>query len=285
MKLGFLTDYSDERIRFAHATGFDCLELRAQPHSALDKADWMQVKNTLDECGVTVSALACYINHLEEGKEEEQEKYFSQILQNASLFNCNVVATLTGCTAASQQSGKIEDSLNAFENIFSRHARTAEDNGVRIAFENWPGGHPWPLMKNIAITPFAWEKIFDAVPSPALGLEYDPSHLARLHIDYIAPIHRFADRIHHVHAKDTTIKTDVLNEVGYIGQGWWHYSIPSLGVIEWDKFFAALQKIGYDGGVVIEHEDPNYMREQFGKGEQFDEGLRIGQQFLSQYTN
>lgn len=279
MQLGFLTEYSPERVRFARETGFGCLELRVQPGSALAQEEWSHVRSTLDEHGVTVSALACYINHLEEGREAECAEYFTRILQNASAFDCKVVATLSGCTAASQQSGKVEDSLNAFKKIFDRHARTAEDCGVKIAFENWPGGHPWPLMKNIAIAPAAWEKMFDAVPSSAIGLEYDPSHLARLHIDYIAPIHRFAARIHHIHAKDTTIKTEVLNEVGYIGQGWWHYSIPSLGVVDWDGVFAALRAIGYDGGVVIEHEDPNYQRERF------DEGLRIGQRFLAQYVS
>jgi sugar phosphate isomerase/epimerase len=185
---------------------------------------------------------------------------------------------MTGCTAASRQSGKIEESLPAFARVFSRHAQTAESHGVKIAFENWPGGHPCPLLINIAVSPAAWEKMFDAVSSPALGLEYDPSHLVRLDMDAIAPMERFAARIHHVHAKDTTIKKAVLNEVGYIGQGWWHYSIPSLGTVDWDGLFAALHAIGYDGGVVIEHEDPNY------GDAQFDEGLRIGQKFLAQYV-
>src|SRR5690606_37252104 len=103
---------------------------------------------------------------------------------------------------------------------FAEAAKIAEDNNVKIAFENWPGGHPAPLFINIAFSPHAWDAMFDAVPSPILGLEYDPSHLVRLEIDYLPLIPRYADRIHHVHAKDTTIKTDVLNQVGHIEQGW-----------------------------------------------------------------
>jgi len=278
MKLGFLTDYSPERVRFARATGFDCLELHAQPGAALDGQDWQSVKRTLDEEGITVSALACYFNHLEEGKEEERAAHFQEVLKAAPRLGCDVVATMGGCTAASRESGNIEDSLESFEKIFRRHAKVAQDSGVKIAFENWPGGHPAPLLINIAVSPAAWDKMFDAVPSPAMGLEYDPSHLVRLNIEPIAPIKRFAARIHHVHAKDTTIKTEVLNEVGYIGQDWWHYSIPSLGVVDWNAMFDALREIGYDSGVCIEHEDPNYM------DDNFDEGLRIGQKFLSQFV-
>jgi len=282
MKLGFLTSYSEERVKFAKDAGFNCLELNAGPGSSLDAStsddELSRVKDTLDAHGIAVSSLACYFNHLEEGHEEERAAYFGKLIEMAPRLGCNVIATMSGATAQSRESGKLDDSIAAFQKTFEPHAQKAEDNGVKIAFENWPGGHPWPLFINIAISPGAWDMMFDAVPSPALGLEYDPSHLARLNIDYIAPIKRFAARIHHVHAKDTTIKTDVLNNVGYTGQGWWHYSIPSRGVVDWNAFFAELQAIGYSGGVVIEHEDPDF------DGENFDAGLHLGQKFLSQFV-
>lgn len=281
MKLGFLTPYSDERVKFAKEAGFGCLELNAAPGSPLDaiKAgdNLNRIKDTLDEHGISVSALACYINHFEMGKEEAHAAYFAQLLQMAPRLDCQVVATMSGCTPVSQKSGKIEDSLEAFTQTFSQHAKVAEDAGVKIAFENWPGGHPAPLLMNIAFSPYAWDKMFDAVASPALGLEYDPSHLERLQIEPIEPIARFASRIHHVHAKDTTIKLDVLENVGYIGQGWWNYSIPGRGVVDWPAFFEALEEIDYQGGVCIEHEDPEFQKDKF------DDGLYLGQKFLSQF--
>lgn len=282
MRLGFLTNYSEERVKFARNAGFKCLELQAGPGSPLDATtvgdNLARIKATLDENGIGASALACYQNHLEDGKEEDRAAYFRKLLEMAPRLGCNVVATMGGCTAKSRETGKVEESIAAFGQIFREHAKVAEANGVKIAFENWPGGHPWPLLINIAISPAAWDLMFNAVSSPALGLEYDPSHLERLHIDYLAPIKRYAARIHHVHAKDTTIKTEVLNEVGYIGQDWWHYSIPSLGVVDWTAFFNELAAIGYDGDVDIEHEDPNYA------GDKFDEGLYVGQKFLSQFV-
>jgi sugar phosphate isomerase/epimerase len=282
MRLGFLTAYSEERVKFAQDAGFTCLELQAGPGSSLDAlttGDGLsRVKDTLDEHGIGVSALACYANHLEEGHEAERAEYFGKLIEVAPRLGCTVVATMSGATQQSRASGKIDDSIAAFQKTFAQHAKRAEDNGVKIAFENWPGGHPWPLFINVAISPGAWDMMFDAVPSPALGLEYDPSHLVRLNIDYITPIKRFADRIHHVHTKDTTIKTDVLNNVGYIGQGWWHYSIPSRGVVDWKAFFEELNSVGYAGDAVIEHEDPDF------DGDNFDEGLHLGQKFLSQFV-
>jgi sugar phosphate isomerase/epimerase len=176
----------------------------------------------LDQNGITVAALAGYQNHLEPGKEEERTAHFRRVLEVAPKLGCNVVATMSGAVSANGYgAGELDKSLDAFTRVFTEYAKVAEDNGVKIAFENWPGGI------NCAYTPAAWDALFNAVPSEALGLEYDPSHLARLMIDYIKPIRRFSNRIYHVHAKDTTIKKDVLNEVGYTGNGWWHIPFPA----------------------------------------------------------
>lgn len=278
MRLGFLTNYSNERVLTAKELGFTCLELHAGSVLGESAPSAVSIKDDFEQNGLGVSALACYQNHLEEGKEAERLEFFRKAIELAPQLNCNVVATMGGCTKTSQESGDVLKSIPAFKKYFSEAAKIAEDNNVKIAFENWPGGHPAPLLINIAITPQAWDAMFDAVPSPAMGLEYDPSHLVRLQIEYAPLIRRYAERIHHVHGKDTTIDTAVLNEVGYIGQGWWRYSIPSLGVVDWDGVFDELKEIGYTGDVDIEHEDDAY------SGNNFDEGLKIGQKFLAQWV-
>jgi sugar phosphate isomerase/epimerase len=279
MRLGFLTNYSTERVLTAKEIGFSCLELQAGSLPLGDDAALAKIRDEFAQNGLVVAALACYQNHLEEGKEAERLQFFRSAIEAAPKLGCNVVATMGGCTRESQQSGDVLQSIPAFKKYFDEAARIAEANGVNIAFENWPGGHPWPLMINIAITPQGWDAMFDAVPSPAMGLEYDPSHLVRLNIEYLPLIKRYASRIHHVHAKDTTIDQARLNEVGYIGQGWWRYSIPSRGIVDWDGVFSELSAIGYNGDVDIEHEDYQDFWD-----EKFDDGLRLGHKFLSQWV-
>jgi sugar phosphate isomerase/epimerase len=264
--------YSEERVKFAKAAGFTCLELTAGEGGPLDPRtnsdNLSRIKDVLGENGIAVSAIAAYQNHLEPGKEPQRAEFFRAVLEMAPKLGCNVVATMSGAVSANAYgAGDLSKSLDTFETVFSENARVAEANGVKIAFENWPGS------PNCAYSPANWDALFNAVPSEALGLEYDPSHLARLMIDYIKPIKRFGSRIHHVHAKDTTMKTDVLNEVGYNGDGWWHYSIPGEGVVDWSAFFNELRDIGYNGDVDIEHEDPNYL------DDKFDEGLHLGYKF------
>ena len=42
------------------------------------------------------------------------------------------------------------------------------------------------------------------------------------------------------------------------GIGWQVPRLPGLGEIRWDRFIAALYRAGYDGAVVVEHEDRDF---------------------------
>ncbi len=42
--------------------------------------------------------------------------------------------------------------------------------------------------------------------------------------------------------------------------GWQVPRLPGLGEIRWDRFIAALYRVGYDGVVSVEHEDRDFER-------------------------
>ena len=74
---------------------------------------------------------------------------------------------------------------------------------MRIAFETAARGGG---EGNLAHNPELWDLLFDAVPSPALGLSFDPSHLVWLHIPNIPDVIRaYGSRIYHFDGKDTEI--------------------------------------------------------------------------------
>ena len=84
-------------------------------------------------------------------------------------------------------------------------------------------------------------------------------------------------RVYAVHAKDTEILEEQLGYKGIFGQGWWRYRIPGWGMIDWKLIFCALNDVGYNDSIVIEHEDPV-----FGE-ERTDEGLKLGLKFLRNF--
>jgi len=102
--------------------------------------------------------------------------------------------------------------------------------------------------------------MFEEIPDPHFGLNYDPSHLVWLQIDYLAPIREFVSRFHHVHAKDVRVDRHRLNDVGIMGTPLQFHTpkLPGLGDIHWGQFFSVLTDAGYDGPVCVEVEDRAY---------------------------
>ena len=269
MRLGFYTDYSEETAAFAAETGFTSLQLSAWPDSAInpDTLGEARLEAILDDLrrrDIEISALGYYPNYLapEAGERAECRRYFLALLDLAQRMQVPVVSTFAGCNPY----GTVEDNLAPFQALFTEFCQEAEERGLRIAIENCPmierrTNH----CTNLAFSPEIWERMFELVPSPALGLEMDPSHLVWLGIDYIQAVRDFGERIYHAHAKDTEVRRDVLARVGIYGQtlgevsgfglGWWRGRAPGWGEVDWPAYISALIEVGYEGNLDIEHEE------------------------------
>jgi sugar phosphate isomerase/epimerase len=102
--------------------------------------------------------------------------------------------------------------------------------------------------------------MFETIPSPNFGLNYDPSHLVWQMMNYIQPIYDFKERIFRIHLKDARVDRHRLNEVGILAHPLEYHSpkLPGLGEVDWGHFFAALGDIGYESPVSVEVEDRSY---------------------------
>lgn len=140
---------------------------------------------------------------------------------------------------------------------------TLDETDTQLAIEGWPGANAQ------ACTPESIRALFAALPSPRLGLNFDPSHLVRMGIDAERFLREFAPRVVHAHAKDTLVDTERLYELGHeqagvfakpLGWGgwYWRYTLPGRGQISWAPLFGLLASAGYRGAVAIELEDADY---------------------------
>lgn len=152
-----------------------------------------------------------------------------------------------------------DENVALFRELFTPLAAHAEAKEVKLAFENWPRNNTM-----FGTTPETWDAMFNAVPSPALGLCYDPSHFYWQGIEYIQPIWDFRDRIYHAHAKDTEILVGARDRYGIFGRqlsatapaSWWRYRLPGYGGVDWSRYLDTLYQIDYDAVLSVEHEDP-----------------------------
>jgi len=165
---------------------------------------------------------------------------------------------------------------------FGELADVAASVGAAIALEGWPGGPP--NYPNLCCNPETYRAMFKEVPSPGIGINFDPSHLIRMGIDHTRFIEEFADRVRYVHAKDTEILVDNLYEVGLyqhsvfskpvgFGEFAWRYTIPGHGITRWSYCFDVLKKAGFAGGVSVELEDGNYNGSEAGEKAGFEASL------------
>ena len=164
----------------------------------------------------------------------------------------------------------------------------AKRKGVRIAIENCPFDG-----QNAICTPEAWDALFAAIPSEALGICMDPSHCVWQGIDYLRATREYAARVYHVHAKDTEILPEGRYRYGVAGpqletpgdedgwprHGWWRHRLPGLGAVDWNAFVTTLADLGYRGPITVEHEDPLWG----GSVERVQRGLAQARVYLGQF--
>jgi sugar phosphate isomerase/epimerase len=280
MKLGILTaPFPDATLPdvadWAASAGFEALEIACWPSQGAEKrryagtahlpvedmtpASASDIMGMLASKGLSVSGLGYYPNplHPDATHREAVIGHLKTVISAAAMMKVGVVNTFLGGDRSLTVDQNWARALEIFPGIVA-HAR---DSGVTLAFENcpmifsedeWPGGH------NIAYAPKIWRRILETWGS--VGMNFDPSHLVWQMIDASRFIREFGSRIVHVHAKDLMIDRDGLYDAGILsaGIGWQVPRMPGLGEVDWPGFFAGLYRAGYDGPIIIEHEDRNF---------------------------
>jgi sugar phosphate isomerase/epimerase len=282
MKLGLLTAPFEstpllEVADWAAANGYPVLEIACWPRSSgearryagtshIDVANLSQgeaddLVGELSSRGIEVSGLGYYPNPLHPDLQYRAmtHEHLKAVMRAAALMGVPVVNTFIG----NDKDRSPSENFAEFRKVWPELIDYATDQGVKIGIENCPmifSEDEWPGGANMAHSPAVWRAMFDAVPGDTLGLNLDPSHLVWQMIDAERVVEEFASRIYHVQAKDVEIDRNGLYEHGTtsIGIGWQRPRLPGLGEVDWPRFLSALYRVGYDGPIVVEHEDRKF---------------------------
>lgn len=281
MKLGFvsaiLPDLSlDEVLAFAKSAGFHTVEAMCWPKGKAERryagvthvdvtsfgpAEAAAVQASCAKHGVSLSGLGYYPNPLV-ADEKEAAVYLDHIrkvIDASELLGIGRVNTFVG----RDHTRSLADNWAVFKERWPAVIKHAEAKAVKVGIENCPmyfSQDEWPGGKNIGTSPANWRRMFELIPSPSFGLNYDPSHMVWQMMDYLAPIRDFREKLFHVHAKDVRVDRHRLNEVGIMATPLEYHvpKLPGLGDVDWGAFFSALTDAGYDGPVCVEVEDRAY---------------------------
>jgi sugar phosphate isomerase/epimerase len=248
------------------------------PHCKLsmlqDEAALKDFKALLDDNGVSISALSCHGNplHPDPVVANAYQETSRKTVLLAQKLGVPVVIDFSGCPGDSDNAKypnwvtcpwppEYLDLLawqwdTKVTPYWTKHGKFAADHGVKIAVEMHPGF--------VAYSPETMLRL-RAIGGPAVGCNYDPSHMFWQGIDPIAAIRVLGDCIFHVHAKDTQIYDRNLPAMGVLDtkkytderNRAWIFRTCGYGHDAgwWKEFISTLRMFGYDYVLSIEHED------------------------------
>lgn len=241
-----------------------------------DDAKLKQLKQAVESRGLEISALSCHGNPLHPNKEIASQ--FHEDFQNTVLLaeklGVDTVITFSGCPGESEHSRnpvwvtcpwpeehsavlkwQWEEKVIPY---WQEQDKFLKEHGVKAAIEPHPGFVVYNTETLLRLRNECGTNI---------GVNFDPSHLFWQNMDPVAGIKELAQAgaLYHFHAKDTAIdaqntaRNGVLDTKSYrdeLNRSWIFRTVGyGHGEETWRKIISALQMVGYDGAVSIEHED------------------------------
>ena len=289
MKLSVLTvpfwnQPLSEVLPYLRAIGVDSVELGTGGYTNKAHCDpdyYLQdpgrvkdLKKLMADHGMSISALSCHGNpvHPDAAHAAADHKAYLDTLHLANLLEVDTVVTFSGCPGGSREDRTPNWITCPWPDDFARAmdyqwnevlipywrdaGRLAQEAGCRVAIEM----HPGFCVHN----PEAMLRLREAA-GPAVGANFDPSHLFWQGVDPVAAIRALSGCIYQVHAKDTRIdllntgRTGVLDTKNYgdIRNRSWVFRTVGFGhgASVWRDIISEQRLAGYDRAISIEHED------------------------------
>jgi sugar phosphate isomerase/epimerase len=162
----------------------------------------------------------------------------------------------------------VEEGFNRIHKLWTPILDDFDRCGVKFALEVHP--------TEIAFDLYTAQRLLEKFGfRPALGFNFDPSHLVWQGLEPHLFIREFSDRIFHVHMKDVAVtldgKTGILGShfpFGDLRRGW-NFRSLGHGDVNFEEIIRELNSIGYGGPLSVEWED-NGMDREYGAKEALD---------------
>lgn len=236
--------------------------------------------------GMIISAFSCHWDPISPDKKlaKDSDEIFKKTVQLAEMLNVPAVNVLSGLPAGAPGDTRpnwvtcpwpphfleiLDYQWNQVAIPYWRGAaKFAEDHNVKIGIEM----HPGMLIYNVE----TMLRMREAC-GPALGCNFDPSHLFWNGVDPVAAIRALESAIVHVHGKDCYVDpfnvavngcNDHKSYTQIPARSWTFRTIGYGHSLEtWKGIVSALRMTGYDHVISLEHEDGMMS---------FDEGVAKG---------
>ncbi|WP_018930461.1 sugar phosphate isomerase/epimerase family protein [Gracilibacillus lacisalsi] len=276
----------DEALDIIVEKGLDAVEIgtggypgnaHCNPAELLENPTKLQAfKESFEKRNLEISALSCHGNplHPQLEKANKHHREFENTVKLASELGVETVITFSGCPGESEHSENPVWVTAAWPDdhpevldwqwkqkvipYWKKQNEFLQAYGVRVAIEPHPGFVVYNTETSLKLREECGDRI---------GVNFDPSHLFWQNMDPVIGIKELAknDALFYFHAKDTAIDhqntaiNGVLDTKPYsdeLHRSWIFRTIGyGNGEETWKRIISALQLVGYEGVISIEHED------------------------------
>lgn len=290
MKIGIVANMLHDKplgeaLEYYRSLGIEAAEIgcggypgkaHADPEELLaNRWELKKFKDTMETSGLSISAFACHGNPVHPDRElaAGYHRDMCDAARLAGEMGVDTITCFSGCPG-DHPGAKYpnwvtcawpDDYLKILDYqwnevlvpYWSKFAGFARMYGVtKLALELHPGFMVYNTDTLLRLR---------AAAGPAIGANFDPSHLLWQGMEPAAVIRELGEAIYHVHAKDVKMdpwnraKNGVLDTKHYSDERNRSWIFRTVGYgndgAYWKDIFSALRLAGYDGAVSIEHED------------------------------
>lgn len=223
---GFVDIHFQRVFEIAHQIGFKYIEFNCWHPSDLTPQSTRRIKQRCQEIGL--APIAVYGSSFGADSAFGVSKdvgHKLRMIEAALELGCRrIVAT----GAARGQAGGLEEIITVLEQIVP----LAEETDVMICLEN----HARNNLETIA----DYERVFEAITSPNVGLCVDTGHFDAAGVSLDEVVDRLADKINHIHVKEAA----EMGETRFVRFG--------QGITENNRIIERILSHGYEGYISVE---------------------------------
>jgi sugar phosphate isomerase/epimerase len=242
-------------IEIASNLNVDGLEFYAGFLDLQEHSQWVEHRKIASDHGLPIPMLCCSpdFTHPDPGFRQRQIELQKSRIGMAAELGAQFCRVLSG----QRRPGLSEDDGIAYAaDCIEACLPYAAERGVTLNLENHYKDNYWQYPE-FAQQSDVFCKLVDRIVSPAFGVNFDPSNTILAGEDPIALLKRVRHRVVTMHASDRYLARGTMEElragenaVGYAKL--LEHGEIGKGLNDYDKIFAELSSVGFDGWISIE---------------------------------
>jgi sugar phosphate isomerase/epimerase len=219
-------------IKYIKFSGYQGIELASIAKMAVHLSDTSsdselkEIRKLVDDAELDIYCVEAATDILVPENRERTKRIF----ERAAKLGIPMVTS--GSSGESDNKEKTEASIRAIEEL----AQAADNEGIKYALKLHYGQSIYNTQTAL--------RLMDEVKHPALGLNYDATHVGRVGDDPVEAIALLKDHIIHTHIRDTLIEQLKIASP--------EYQIPGRGTVPLREIANKMVEIGYQGATVLE---------------------------------